>query len=217
MKRSLLIFATLPWVGAAVCQAAEEAPPAAAGVKTAYVSVETPAAGEPMLVIRYPWRVHARSSVEVRTFVKNEEEDSPRVRPLHFRNDFMKDEFTIGVYKAQDESDSVRVVAKMTRREIEFSAIGERNLLGRPSVVVTCRTDVMQKDLKEVKEPEQARRAAYPLLEPWAADERTLFLSLPEDNFTETAKIRVWFLSGDDIVWSETLQWPGLPKGEARK
>ncbi len=61
--------------------------------------------------------------------------------PLYFRSDFMKDEFTIGVYRAQDDSSSVRVVAQMTRRDIEFSAIGDRNLFGRPSVVVVCRTE----------------------------------------------------------------------------
>ncbi len=214
MKTSLFISAVLAWVGVAVCQAAESAPSAPSGAKTSYVSVESPAGGQPMLVIRYPWWVHARSSVEVCTYVAGEEDDSPRIRPLCFRSDFMKDEFTIGVYRAQDDSSSVRVVAQMTRRDIDFSAIGERNLFGRPSVVVVCRTSITRQ--KEVKEPEQVRRAIYPLLEPWAADRRTLFLSLPEVNFTEAARIRVWFFSGADVVWSEVKQWPGLPKGESK-
>src|SRR5690554_6741381 len=99
MKTSLFLSSVLAWVGAAVCQAAECSPPAPSGVTASYVSIETPAGGRPMLVIRYPWRVHARSSVEVCTYVAGEADDSPRIRPLYFRSDFMKDEFTIGVYR----------------------------------------------------------------------------------------------------------------------
>ncbi|MDD4266691.1 MAG: hypothetical protein PHO07_00825 [Pirellulales bacterium] len=214
MKTSLFLSSVLAWVGAAVCQAAESSPPAPSGVTASYVSIETPAGGRPMLVIRYPWRVHARSSVEVCTYVAGEADDSPRIRPLYFRSDFMKDEFTIGVYRAQDDSSSVRVVAQMARRDIDFAAIGNRNLFGQPSVVVVCRTSITQQ--KDEQEPEQARRAIYPLLEPWAADRRTLFLSLPEVNFSDAAKIRVWFLSGGDVVWSEVKQWPGLPQDESK-
>ena len=57
--------------------------------KVDYVSIETPAGGEPMLVVRYPWRVHKKPSVEVRTYVEGEEE-SVRIRPLQFRSFFMK-------------------------------------------------------------------------------------------------------------------------------
>lgn len=60
MKTSLFLSSVLAWVGAAVCQAAESSPPAPSGVTASYVSIETPAGGRPMLVIRYPWRVHAQ-------------------------------------------------------------------------------------------------------------------------------------------------------------
>lgn len=215
MKTSVVISVALVLGSAAASCGVEPASFASSPEgKPAYVSIETPAGGEPMLVIRYPWKVHARSSVEVRSYVKGEE-DSPRIQPLYFRDEFMKDEFTVGVYKAQDDSASVRVVGKMTRRDIEFTAIGQRNLFDRPSVVIACRTDVVLQ--KDVKEPEQARRAVYPLLGPWASDDRTLFLSLPEEDFTEPAKIRIWFLRGGEIVWSEVKQWPGLPKKEVKK
>jgi hypothetical protein len=207
MKASLLSIALVLWTSLVGAAAAESGVPASSHPGAALVAVETPAGGEPMLVVRYPWKVHARPSVEVRSFGKTER-DSPRISPLHFRNDFMKDEFTIGVYRAQDAAYSVRTIADMKRRDIEFVAIGERNLFGRPAVVVTCRTDILL--TRQVKDPEQGRWAIYPLLDDWGADDRTLFLSLPASDFTEAARIRIWFLSGDDIVWSETVDWPGL-------
>lgn len=176
-----------------------------------YVTVEAPAGGEPMLVVRYPWQMHKNPSVEVRTYVEGEEE-SVRIRPLQFRSFFMKDTVTIKVFETQAASAATRTAAAFIRHEIPFLAVGQRNLLGRPAVCVTCETKV----LKPNKEPfqDKARWAIYPFLEPWAADGGTLFLSPPEATFADPAKIRVFFLRDNDLVWSQTLQWPGLDKSE---
>ncbi len=182
------------------------------GQKTNHVSIETPAGGEPMLVVHYPWTVHRKPSIEVRTYIQGEEE-SVRIRPIYFRRVFMKDKVTVTVYETQAASAATRTEAEFSRSDIEFLALGNRNLLGRPAVCLTCETEVLKPNKDPF--PEKARWAVYPLLEPWAPDDKTLFLSLPEPTFSDPAKIRVFFLRDDDVIWSETKQWPGLKKSEA--
>ena len=87
MLRKLLLPSVLAvFAGIAGLQAAESATP---GQDTNYVSIETPAGGEPMIVVRYPWKTHQKPSVEIRTYIQGEE-DSPRVRPLFFHHEFLK-------------------------------------------------------------------------------------------------------------------------------
>lgn len=207
LKNLLLCSLLIVVVEAAGCANQAVAAPPADGQKTNYVLIETPVGGEPMLVVRYPWTMLKNPSIEVRTYIQAEEE-SVRIRPLHFRRVFMKDKVTITVYETEAASVSTRTTAEFSQHDIDFTAVGNRNLLDRPAVCVTCETEV----LKPNKEPfhEKARWAIYPLLEPWAADDETLFLSPPEPTFSKPAKIRVFFLRDNDVVWSETKQWPGL-------
>lgn len=177
------------------------------GPKTDYVSIETPAGGEPMLVVRYPWATHKKPSIEIRTYVKGEEE-SVRIRPLLFRHGFMKDEITVTVFETQAASASTRTTVDFTRRDIRFTAVGQRNLLGRPAVCLTCATEILRPN--KTPFPENSRWAIYPFMEPWAVDDETLFLSLPEPTFEGPAKLRIFFLRDDDVVWSEIEHWPGL-------
>ncbi len=175
--------------------------------KTNFVSIETPAGGEPMLVVRYPWTVHKNPSIEVRTYVEGEEE-SVRIRPLYFCHAFMKDKITLAVYETQAAASATRTTGEFSGGDIQFTAVGDRNLFGRAAVCVTCETEV----LKPNKEPfsEKARWAIYPFAELWAADNETLFLSPPDPMFAGPAKIRVFFMRDGNVVWSETKQWPGL-------
>ncbi len=184
---------------------------AAEGQTASYVSIETPAGGEPMLVVRYPWTVHKNPSIEVRTYIA-EEEESVRIRPLHFLHTFMKDKVTVTVYDTQAASAETRTTAKFLQGDIKFEAVGERNILGRPAVCVTCETEVLKPNKEAFRE--KARWAIYPFMEPWAADDETLFLSPPEPTFVAPVKIRVFFLRDDDLIWSQTMQWPGLPNHE---
>ena len=172
-----------------------------------YTSIETPAGGEPMLVIRYPWVLHKKPSVEVRTYIPAEVE-SARIRPLMFVHGFMKDKITVKVYEVEDAASGVETKIEFNRRGIDFTAVGDRNLLGRPSVCVTCETEVLKPNKEAFHD--KSRWAIYPLLEEWAPDKRTLFLSLPKAGFAAPVKIRVFFLRDADTIWTETLDWPGL-------
>ena len=50
-------------------------------------------------------------------------------------------------------------------------------------------------------------------LELWASnDSDRLLLEAPTNYFSDPGKLRVWFFSGENSVWSETLTWPGKQK-----
>jgi len=172
-----------------------------------FVSLMTQITGEPILVIKYPWKRHARPSVEVRV-LDEEEVDNPLIRPLFFVHDMMKGEVTSAVYHCQDRSDEVSQTASFTRDymegKIDFHIFGVRNTLGRPSACVACRV-VIPKRVPET-------RAAFCLLDAWAIDERMLCLELPAEYFSRPSKIRVWLLRDKDIVWTAVIPWPGVPE-----
>jgi hypothetical protein len=144
----------------------------------------------------------------------------------------MKSTVTIAIYETQAAASTTQTIAEFVERGIEFKAVGQRSLLGRPAVCVTCETKSLESKRSEKirdleakipglgkkaedseKKTDPSRRirwAIFPFAEAWAADDNTLFLSLPEVTFSRPAKIRVFFLRDNDVVWSETKQWPGL-------
>lgn len=192
-----------------------------------FVSVLTRPTGEPLLVVRYPWKRHAKPSVEVRVLDPGDVDD-PLIRPLFFRHDIMKGNVTEAVYRCQDDSEDTRQTATFSQGEADFEVFGARNSLGRPAVCVASRiapepvsreTEALVAELTRTgqvsalrlrSEPET--RAAYCLLDAWAVDQRTLYLELPATHFAQPSKIRLWFLRGKDIVWTADATWPGAPE-----
>lgn len=168
-----------------------------------FVSVLTRHTGEPILVVKYPWKRHARPSVEVR-ILDEEEVDNRLIRPLFFMHDIFKGEVTTAVYHCVERSEDVPLTAAFSRGEIDFTIFGARNSLGRPSASVACRTTTV--------DPPPETRAAFCLLDTWAVDQRTLYLDLPSEYFARPRKIRVWFLRDKDIVWTADTTWPGTPE-----
>ena len=177
---------------------------AKAGPATSYVSVIKRRTGEPILVVKYPWKRHARPSVEIRVLQKSEVDDA-MIRPLFFVHDIMKGKVTTAVYHCQDRSAGLNQTGTFSKDKVDFEIFGARNALGRPSVCVACGTKPIE------SERETRARAAFPLLDAWAVDQRTLYLELPPQYFSDPSTIRVWLLRGKDIVWTQTARWPGIP------
>jgi hypothetical protein len=193
----------------------------------AFVSVITQPTGEPILVVKYPWKRHAKPSIEVRVLDPSEV-DNPLIRPLFFRHDIMKGDVTKSVYRCQDDSEDTSQTATFSEGNADFEIFGARNSLGRPAVSVACRiapaeispetkSRFSERALAELEpllplrsEPET--RAAYGLLDAWAVDERTLYLELPPSHFSQRSKIRLWFLRDKDVVWTANINWPGTPE-----
>lgn len=187
----------------------------------AYVSVVTRPTGEPLLMIEYPWKRHARPSVEVRV-LEPSEVDAPLIRPLFFVHNFMKGNVTRIVYRCQDDSEGTSQAAAFRKDGTDFEVFGARSSLSRPSVCVACRTAPERpRTVAEVVEdsgtgiessttpPKPEIRAAFPLLDAWAVDGRTLYLALPAKYFSQPGKIRVWLLRDKDVVWTADADWPG--------
>ena len=189
----------------------------------AFVSVIKQHTGEPILVIKYPWKRHARPSVEVRILAEDEV-DNPLLRPLFFVHDIMRGEVTTAIYHCQDRSEHAAQTATFSEGLKDFSVFGARNLLGRPSVCVVCRetpklsaeTESRLAELGDSKlrsvlplrsEPETT--AVFCLLAAWAVDHRTLYLELPGEDFAQRSRIRVCFLRDKDVVWMADTTWPG--------
>jgi hypothetical protein len=216
--------------GASRANAAEGA--AAAGLSEpargeSFVSVITQPSGEPILAVNYPWARHAKPSIELLVLDPSEVDD-PLIRPLFFRHDVMKGNVTKAVYQCQDRSEHTRQTATFSHGNADFEVFGARNSLGRPAACVAWRKtptivspeaesrfsegalDELKPLLSSRSEPET--RAAYCLLDAWAIDERALYLDLPASYFSRPSKVRVWFLRGNDIVWTADVKWPGTPE-----
>jgi hypothetical protein len=171
-----------------------------------YVSVLSRPTGEPILVIRYPWKRHERPSVEVR-ILDEAEVGNPLIRPQFFAHDLMKGDITKALFDCQDKSEDVAQRVTFAEGRTDFSIHGARNVLGRPSVCVSSRTI-----RTSTTDPPPETRAAFPLLRPWSIDQRTLYLELPAEHFSERSKIRIWLLRRKDIVWVADTTWPGTPR-----
>jgi hypothetical protein len=174
-------------------------------LKDTYVEVIERIDGDPVLVIRYPWHRHVGASVEVR-FLYDDEVEERLIYPLYFADRYMKDNVTVALYRAQDGAEDVPTIASFSRAEIQFAVFGDRNSLGNASAAVACTTETVS-----LAASRRTPRAVFPVLEPWALDRRTLYLDLRPEYFPNPCKIRIWLMRGEDIVWTETANWPGYP------
>ena len=172
-----------------------------------FVSIAHRSTGRPMLVVKYPWREHAKASIEIRQLVPDEVAD-PELKPLFFRDEIMKGLALVSVSNCLNSCSDVRATAEFTKREIDFEIIGDRNSFSSPSVSVACRTKYKPTGGQTVS------RAIFPLLEPWSTDKRTLYLDLPTEYFPQECLVRVWMLRGRDVVWSTIIPWPGYSPAE---
>jgi hypothetical protein len=177
------------------------------------VSVFKEPSGNLILVVKYPWALHARPSVEVRLLGQGEADDR-QVVPMYFRWKHLKGDTTVAVYRCQDGCENAPIHGSVIDGDIEFKLFGDRNSLTKPAVCVARRTGTTALS-KVSAQPGSA--AAFPLLNAWAVDERLLYLDLPESLFADAGRMRVWFLRNDQVVWSETLDWPGTGNAPPKK
>ena len=187
------------------------APASQSPAEAARVSLVRDPGGRQVLIVAYPWKVHARPSVEVRLLSPGEADDE-RVQPMYFRWKHMKGDTTAAVYRCQDRCDDAPVRAAVPVGDEELEVLGQRNSLGKPAVAVARWTNT---DPKVRLEPGAA--AAFPLLDAWSVDEKLLYLDLPDDYFAAPGAVRVWLMRDDRVVWSEKLEWPGSGKAAKKR
>jgi hypothetical protein len=169
-----------------------------------FLKIERQAGGEPILRVRYPWARHERPSVEIRRLDNTAE--TQRARPLFFASEYMKGTNLVGMYRCEQLSAQLPASTQFTEDDVEFTILGRRNLLGKPSVLVRCRS--------EKPGARYGVRTVFALLDDWATDDKTLYLELPREDFAKSERIEVIFYRGGDIVWTAAIDWPGYPGGK---
>ena len=165
-----------------------------------FVSVEKTSAGENVLVVAYPWRVHEKTSLEVR-LVTDKKDFSARIKPLRFAIVRFEDEVKRRILTTFD--DSIDHPSDWTTEAggLKWEVIGHSNHLGHAAEWFV-HTPVKDDSLV-------GNTVAFSPLDPWAVGDRLLMLDLPRKSFDQPGKLYVWFLRGDRIVWQEELMWPG--------
>ena len=165
-----------------------------------YVEVSAWPKEHPLLLIRYPWKVHSRGSVEVR-YLADDERDTAGIRPLGFAGQ-MKADVTMALYRCLDLADDTQISKTFKEKEGTFEVVGRKNHLGNVVAEVIFPP-------KEGAADAEARVVYFPL-DPWGADAESLRLELPAAYFSKPGRVRVWFFREGSVVWWQTVVWPGI-------
>jgi len=177
-----------------------------------HLSLRRQPSGEPILVVHYPWHRHQHPSIEMRLLEPKDREPSAW-KPIFFVANYLKEDAIRAIRHCLDHGEDLPAKATFTHyaagQKVQFEVTGQRNALERASVVIH--------GLSELEGPRSGNRLVFCPLEPWALDRHTLWLELPTKDASKPCRIRVWFLRHDDIVWEETLAWPGYPQASPPK
>lgn len=201
--------------------------------------------GRPILVISYPWQVHDKASIEVGTLPPDaslipqlrplqfqaqilkgpvsravlEVEDGSFTAPTS--TSFTADDIQFEVigqrnslgapsavvaWQVRLERPVDRAEELLAKLKAEQESQEAQALVQKPTISEAARA---------ARDEGLTNRAAFYPLRPWSLDRRTLYLDLPEAYFAQPSKLRVWFMRGRDVVWTETVDWPGYPQPPA--
>jgi hypothetical protein len=165
-----------------------------------YVSLDKTKTGDTVILIKYPWRVHEKASIEARLITEKKDFDA-RVRPLRFATIHFDRHSQRRIYDSFDHSLDRPSDWKSDAGGLTWRIIAHGNHLGHAAAwfVNTPKRD----------SPLVGTTATFYPLDPWAIDDRLLVLDLPRGSFEQPGKMHVWFLRGERIFWHEELPWPG--------
>jgi len=204
----LPVLTLLLWAGPAGWAGAQTpgdaAPQARKPPKTAYASVFKDRKENPVLLVEYPWKVHAKPSIEVR-LVTGKDETAPGEPPMFFMKTRMKGKAAEQVYYCLDRSTDAGISKSFKDGEIDFEIVGRTNALEKPAVSVTARTKNEEGDW-------EALGTVFLLLDSWAINKGSLYVDLPPGTFAEAGTLHVWVLRDDTVLWKQALPWPGYGK-----
>jgi len=188
---------------AAAAIAAPQAAPTAAR-RPRHLSLFELEEGLPLLVVDYPWKVHAKTSIEVQLVPSGAEPG--RIEPFLFRHRFFHGGVLVAAYECLDEAARSPASITFTEDETDWEIVGGRNDLGRPAIRVLRRYSA--EDRRSLG-GDPGALAVFLFLEHWAVRPDRLHLELPARDFAGPGTLHVWFLRGERVLWTETLAWPG--------
>ena len=153
------------------------------------------------LMVEYPWSRHQDASIEVR-LVTGERPTVAGLRPLAFAANHFHGNIRMQIYNVQDAGAGGVVIRTLEVEDAKYEVLGGLTPLGQPA---TC---IARKFVPA--EPPKGAHAVYCLLQPWSINRKLLSIELPKKYFAEPGKMKVWFLRGSEILWEQTLDWPGV-------
>lgn len=165
-----------------------------------YVEVSAWPKERPVLLIRYPWKVHSRPSIEVR-YLADDERDTAEIRPLGFVGQ-MKADVAMAMSQCLDLSDDTQVRKTFKEKEGTIEVVGRKNELGNVMAEATI--------LPKEGAADAGARVVYFPLDPWGTDGESLRLELPAEHFSKPGRVRVWLFREGSVVWWQTVVWPGM-------
>jgi hypothetical protein len=206
-SRACLLLSAFLWTFTTQlnAQAAENlsaGPPKSAA--PAHASVVKQPDGKLTVMIRYPWEVHLRPSIEVR-LVSDTTKPQTAEPPLKFLKTRMKAGLPDQIYYSLDRFLGVSIDKTIQVDGIDFEVVGRRNFLEKPTVCVISRP-------RDYADPSTIAEAAFPFLQCWQIDKGLLSLELPKDAFAQSGTLQIWFLRDDTVLWKESVAWPGYPQ-----
>jgi len=157
--------------------------------------------GRRVLLVDYPWARHDDASIEIR-LLSGGAPGAEEIRPLGFVARHFRDKVRMKVFDVQDAAATGDTTRPLTVDETEFEIVGSRSSLGSQAVYLV-------RSIPPQESPPGAA-AVYCLLPAWSINRGLLHLDLPREHFAPAGKLRVWFLRGRDVLWSQTLEWPGM-------
>ncbi len=167
-----------------------------------FLSIDHRAAGQPILVVNYPWQEYAKASIEIRQ-VAPDEVDNWQIKPLFFSHEFFNGRTSMAISRCLVRAAGTATSDEFTLSKIDFEILADRNSFNSPSVCVGCRTGYKPEGEHKVS------RLVFPVLEDWSPDRSKLHLDLPAAYFPNKCTVRVWLLRDHKVVWTATVPWPG--------
>jgi len=153
------------------------------------------------LLVEYPWSRHREASIEIR-LVTGEQPSVEGIRPMAFVAKHFHGDVRMQIYNVQDAGAGGVVIRNLEVDSEKFEVLGGMTPLGNPA---TC---VVRNYIPA--EPPTGAYAIYCQLRPWALSDRLLSIELPKRYFADPGKMKIWFLRGREILWEQTLDWPGV-------
>jgi hypothetical protein len=169
--------------------------------ETSFASLFAGRGGRRVLLVDYPWARHDDASIEIR-LLSGEAPGAEEIRPLGFVARHFRGKVRMKVFDVQDAAATGDTARPLTVDETEFEIVGSRTSLGSQAVYLV-------RSIPPQESPPGAA-AVYCLLPAWSINRGLLHLDLPREHFAPAGKLRVWFLRGRDILWAQTLEWPGM-------
>ncbi|NLX98581.1 MAG: hypothetical protein GXY83_20675 [Rhodopirellula sp.] len=183
-------------------QPSREAALAATGDVRPEIQVATSADGNPVLKVRYPWQKLPRPSIQIARA------DNPGESAKPLALDGVN---AVEVWRGQVErlnKPTYPSSVELVKTSVTFLDRGQGEL-----ITIRGRENLLGKTAAYAVDEKAGTPVICYLLDRWADEQGVLHFALGDFDltreFNQAGKVHIWLLSEEQIVWEETVDWPG--------